>query len=257
MPTPLSHDFAGAQEFTLAVGRGDIPWAKPFSSYGKFTATGAVVNHVIWPDGVYNIPAPAGVQMSIVSTSAQDAVGGTGMITAEIHYLDANLAEQIETITMTGLTPKLTVATNIRFIQCVHIVTVGSSKSAVGNIIVSNAGITYSQIEAGSRRCASSVRMVPANKKLFVAGAVAGGISGTAAAGVQIKLSSTYFDGHDLTSQLVFMPFGNVAVQDTTVAFTFPVPAGPFPSGVLVGMECTTDKGAIITGDWFGWLENA
>jgi len=33
--------------------------------------------------------------------------------------------------------------------------------------------------------------------------------------------------------------------------------AGAFPEGSIVLMEVTTDKAAIVTGDWFGWLEDA
>lgn len=253
----MSRDYEGMQSFLTAVGRGEIEWAEPFSSYGRLVVTTAVTNRIIWPDGVYNIPAPTGVQMTIVSTSASDGVGGTGIRTVDLHYLDANLNPMVETIALNGLTPVLTVATNIRFIQCVHILTAGSLKSAAGLITVSNAGITYAQIEVGARRCASSARMVPAGKKLFIAGVVGGAISGTASAGVEIKISSTYFQGHDLTSQLIFQPFGSIALQDTSLTFIFPMPAGAFPAGTIVAMETTTDKGATITGDWFGWLENA
>lgn len=252
-------DFEQLQNFQTAVGRGKVSWAEPFAAYGRFVATGAKTNHVIWPDGTFNIPPASGVQMSIVSTNAADdgSPVGTGVRTLDVHYLDDNLIPQVETITMNGVTPVLTVATNIRFIQCMHILTAGTARSAVGTISASNGGVTYAQIDAGSRRCASSARMVPAGKKLFIAGAVGSSISGTAAASAQIKISSTYFEGHDLTSQGIFMPFGSIGVQDNAVPYTFHIPAGPFPSGSIVLMETTVDKAATITGDWYGWLENA
>lgn len=250
-------DYEGMQDFLMAVGRGKVDWASPYSSYGRYIATGAVTNQILWPDGVFNIPAPTGVQMSFVSTSAQDSAAGTGARTIHVHYLDANLIPQTEIVTLTGLTPVLSVATNIRFIECIHILTAGSGKSFAGTLTVSNGGITYSQVEIGARRCASSARMVPAGKKLFVAGANGGSVSGTAAAGAQIKISSTWFEDVDLTSELIFMPFGSIGLQDTTVAYTFPIPAGPFPAGTIVAMEVTVDKAATLTGDWFGWLENA
>lgn len=178
-------------------------------------------------------------------------------MTFELHYLDANLAEQIEIVTMNGLTPVLTVATNIRFIQCMHIITAGTNKAAVGTINATNSAIVYGQIAAGSRRCTSSARMVPAGKVLYVLGAGAGSVSGTATARTEVKLSSTYFDGHDLTSQGVRMPFATVCLQDGSQFFNFPTPLGPFPAGTIVLMEASTDKAAIITGDWFGYLENA
>lgn len=249
-------DYEGMQNFLTAIGRGEIEWATPFSSYGRIATGGPVTNRVIWPDGTYNIPPPAGVQISIVSDSANDTAGGTGIRTMDIHYLDNTLTPQVETVTLNGLTPVLTVATNIRFIQCAHILTAGSLRSAAGKITFTNSAIIYAQLDAGSRRCASSARMVPAGKRLFVSGAVAGSVSGTAAAQAQVKISSTYFEGHDLTSQLIFQPFGEIGLQDGSIAYAFPIPAGPFPAGAVVAMEVTTDKAAVVSGDWFGWLEN-
>lgn len=245
--------------FYEQIARGKIAGFEPIGAYGRYTATGAVTNHVIWPDGAYHLPPSAGVQMSIVSTSANDdgSPAGTGVNTMDIHYLDHTLTSRVETIILNGLTPVLTVATNIRFIQCMHILSAGTVKSAAGIITASNGGNVYAQIDAGGRRCSSSARMVPNGKKLFVSGVVGSSISGTAAAGAQIKISSTFFDGHDLTAAEIFMPFGSIGVQDTAVPYTFPIPVGPFPAGTVVLMETTVDKAAIITGDWFGWLENA
>jgi len=42
-----------------------------------------------------------------------------------------------------------------------------------------------------------------------------------------------------------------------SVAYNFPIPAGPFPAGSVILMEVTVDKAATITGNWYGWLENA
>lgn len=255
----MSRDYEGMQDFLTAVGRGEIDWASPFSGYGQYVSTGPVTNHVIWPDGTFTLPPAGGLQMSIVSTSANDDGSplGTGVQTIDIHYVDANLIPQTENVIMNGITPVLTIATNIRFIQCVHIRTAGTLKSAAGVITITNSAVIYSQIDAGSRRCSSTARMVPAGKRLFVSGATGGSISGTAAAGAIVKISASYFDGHDLTSQGVFMPFGSISMQDMSVAYTFPIPAGPFPAGTVVLMEVTVDKAAIITGNWYGWLENA
>ena len=241
------------------IARGNVPGATSFYGYGQHTTTTALTNHVIWPDGIFNLPPTAGVQISVVSTSAADDGNpvGTGVRTMDIHYLDANLNPLVETITLNGITPVLTVATNIRFIQCMHILSVGSAKSAVGIITATSSAVIYAQIDALSRRCASTARMVPIGKKLFVAGATGGSISGTAASGAIIKISSSYFEGHDFTQYGMYIPFGSISSQDMSVAYSFPIPAGPFPAGSVVLMEVTVDKAATITGNWYGWLENA
>lgn len=252
-------DYEGMQDFLTAIGRGEVEWAEPFASYGKYISTGAVTNHVVWPDGTYNIPPSNGVQLSIVSTSANDdgSPVGTGARTIEIDYLDADLIPRFETITMNGTTPVLTVATNIRFVQSIHILAAGTLHSSYGTISASNGGTVYAQLESNGRRSASSARMVPKGKKLFIAGSVGGASSGTAAARVEIKISASYFEGHDYTGTGIFIPFGAISMQDNSISYTFPIPIGAFPEGTIVLMETTTDKAATVTGNWFGWLENA
>ena len=172
-----------------------------------------------------------------------------------MHYLDADLAPQFEVITITGTTPGLTIATDIRFVQCTHMVTFGTAKQAVGDISFSFGANPASYIGATKNRCSSSARMVPKGKKAYVVGATAGSISGTAAARAIINIASTYFDGHDYSPDSIFLPRAALAFQDNSVTFAFPVPI-PFPEGAVIAMIATTDKAATITGTWFGWLED-
>lgn len=252
-------DARDAGYFTDVV-RGNISGAKAFTAYGVLT-TGVATTQLIWPDGAFLAPPATGIQMSIKSTSAQDGVGGTGIRSVEIHYLDDTLAEQHETVVLNGLTAVLTQATNIRFIQCMHILTYGTAKSAVGDIRaydITGIGQIYSMVAAGAVRCASSARMVPKGKKAFIAAAAASSVSGTSASSNRIRLASTYFEGHDYSADSIFIPFGSQGFQDNGTGLVFPLPAGPYPEGTIIGMIVTTDgKVATVTGDWFGWIENA
>jgi hypothetical protein len=245
-----------SSSYETAVSRGEVLGAEPFGGYGEMATVGAVTNQIIWPDGTYLVPPASGLQMSLVSTSAQDGVGGTGIRSVELHYLDDALIERFETVVMNGLTPVLTVATNIRFIQCMHMIAFGSTKAAVGLITASNAGQPYSQIIIGAVRCTSSVRMVPAGKTLYITGLSGGSSSGTAAASAVIRLCATYFDGHDYTANSVFIPFASATAQDTSVTLSLSIPL-PFTAGIAVGMQTTVDKAATIVGSWFGWIEDA
>lgn len=240
--------------YELAIARGQIPGAVGVSAFGSKTTTGAD-SGVLWPNGAFVFPAASGVQLSLVSTSAQDGVGGTGIRSLDIHYLDANLAEQTETVVMNGLTPVLTVATNIRFIQCMHGVTFGSTGAAVGNISATNGTNTHSYIAAGRVRCSSTVRMVPAGKRMIVTSFYGGSVSGTAAASTIIRLATPTFDGHDYTTSNIFMPLASGAFQDNSGGITIPSPLA-FTEGQSLGMTFTTDKAATIVGTWFGWFEN-
>lgn len=247
---------ASNRDLRLMVARGDIAGAKPYGAYGERLAGAGETNRIIWPNGVFTLPDAAGVQMSIVSTSANDDKdAGTGIRSIEIDYIDATLTEQREIVLLEGLTPVLTQATNIRFINCMHTKTYGDfPATAAGDIIASNGGTTYSQIAAGANRCSSSARMVPAGKCCFMAGAVGGAASGTAAASVVIRIVASELDENQYIDPLIMFPFGAIAVQDTSATYTFPVPLC-FNPGTVVAMSVTTDKAANVAGSWFGWLE--
>lgn len=77
----------------------------------------------------------AQAQRSLVSSSAADAAAGTGARQVEITYVNnAMTAQFTEIVTLNGLTPVNTVATNIRFIQRMRVVSVGSGGANAGTI---------------------------------------------------------------------------------------------------------------------------
>ena len=61
------------------IARGKVPNASPFNSFGQRVFSGAVTDQMIWSNGAFIGPAIGGLQMSAVSTSANDASGGTGL----------------------------------------------------------------------------------------------------------------------------------------------------------------------------------
>lgn len=239
------------------IARGKYPGATPFGSFGVRTTAGAEINVPIWPNGpTYNLPPATGVQMSIVSTSVNDTAAGTHVQQTELHYLDINLDPQNEIVIMNGLTPVLTVATDIRFIQCMHIKEVGAQATAFadGKITASNTAISYSEIAAGDVRCSSAFRMVPNGKRLYVRGAVGSSISGTAAARAQLSLVASELDNHQYLDPLILIPQTAIGVQDTAISANLAVPLA-FTAGTVVGAIHTTDKAATISVSWFGTLE--
>lgn len=243
------------RDYKLDVARGLISGAESFGAYGERTTTGAETN-VLWPDGTYVIPSSSGIQPSVVSTSANDTSAGTGIRTVDIHYLDTSLAVQIETVTMNGVTPVVMTASNVRFITCLHMKTYGSGKGAAGTINCYVGAQIYSQIVVGGVRCSSSVRMVPAGKRLVVTGIFGGSESTTADASTRLYFASTQFDGHDYSADSIFFPIGAATFQSGSAGNTFDPPL-VFAAGAAVGLTFVTDKAATIVGSWFGFLENA
>ena len=237
------------------IARGYVPGAVRFGSFGERELVGETSNQIIWSNGAFSSPHPTGIRISVVSTSGNDSSAGTGIRTLEIHYLDNNLDEQVETITMTGTTPVLTVATNIRFINLVHMITFGALAHAAGNITFTNNGNNYAEILAGNAVQFSSARMVPRGKVFYLSGATAGSVSGSAAAKVLIRLAANSYSGNIFNNPFALVPYGSISVQDNTVAFNFPVPF-KFISGVVVALLASSDKSCTVSGSIYGWLED-
>lgn len=246
------------QQYTHEIARGRVSGASIFGGFGKLEAAGAVTKNVVWPNGVFTFPdQTTGETISFVSTSGEDAVGGDGISVVEVHYLDVDLVPQSEEITLTGLTPVTGQLSGVRFIQCMHIKEVGITLEAEGLITAYREGaasVVFSLISVGDERCESSLRMVPKGKTAFFQGAVGSAISGTAAARISIELVATELDNHQYVDPFILIPYTSVGLQDNSEAFVSPGPI-PFKEGTVIGFRATSDKGATISANWFGWLE--
>lgn len=118
------------------------------------------------------IPSAAGQQMAVVSTSANDTLAGTGARRLKIEYLDENSTMQFEVVNLNGLTPVLTTATNIAFINNIFVVEPGSVSGAANGIITvyepGTPTTVYDQIENGSNMSLTARYKVPQNYELLV-----------------------------------------------------------------------------------------
>ena len=124
------------------------------------------------PDRLYQ-PDSAGEQFTVISEHAGDDSVGIGVRTLRLYYIDAAGAEQTEDIIMDGVTGVDTVATDIRFINDMHALTVGSNGVSMGNIGVyvkgSTIPLTLTQmIGIGGNKSLVPHRMVPLGKKLII-----------------------------------------------------------------------------------------
>lgn len=115
------------------------------------------------------------VQRSIVSSNAADSSTGTGCRTAKITYYDSSgNGPFFEIITLNGTTAVNTTNSNIRFIESIEVVTVGSNGTNVGIISLkastSGAGATIGSIAAGDNITFWSHHYVPNGKTCYVTG---------------------------------------------------------------------------------------
>jgi len=77
----------------------------------------------------------ANAQRSIASSSANDSAAGTGARKVRIRYFDSTLTTiQEEIVTLNGVTPVNTIATDICFIESMTVDEVGALGGNVGNI---------------------------------------------------------------------------------------------------------------------------
>lgn len=235
-------------DYKEAVMSGLIAGASSFTTNGRYVAAVAGTNQPVTSSGTCNVPASAGVQMSVVSSSANDAAAGTNIRAITIGYLDANLVQRTEVVTLNGATPVLTVATNIRFINTIVRASSGANDKAAGNIVISNGGTTYGQITLGDRIQHSSYRMIPAGK-VFVPHVITASTTSTTAATASIFTLVTYSGGY-------FTPSTSMGVEDGSVVI--PLAAGRhIPAGAIIGIEHTTGKAATVIAAIIGHLENA
>lgn len=160
---------------TTDMARGLWPNVSGLRGFGERSSMGTTASgEDIWRGTATTIPTPpsAGEQMTVVSTSANDAAAGTGTRTVLLDYIDASGDPQTEAITMNGTTGVDTVATDIRFVQKIYSTTVGSGGGVSAGVIsihkTGAASTIYSLIDAGGNMSLVPHRMVPAGKLLVI-----------------------------------------------------------------------------------------
>ena len=209
------------------------------------------------PTCKYVFPA-APTQMRIVSTSANDAAGNTGVRLLTIDYLDTNYIERSETVVTAGLTPVTTVSTNILRVNRMHSDTVGSNGSAVGVLsLTDTAGtVTYSVIPSGFVASRQAIYTVPAAKSFYVSHWQASSGAPTGSHFTIVSARATSFNG--ITHAGVFASFDETGSLNNGIAITLPIPV-MVPEKVDMKLTAVSDAanaGVTALGTLMGWLED-
>lgn len=253
---PGSQELRDVKAHYAAIVRGLVPGSEPFSAYGRRVIPAAqLIATTIWPGPTTRQPYhPTGITMEIVSTSADDALGGLGMQKVEVHYIKADGTADAQEIELTGLTP-IPLQEDTRFIQCTHAI---KGTNAVGDIIVRDVAtglIVYSIIPAGDIRCSSASRFIPVDKRFFMLDITGGAVSGTAGSRDELRLASTELDKHKLIDEGIYMPHNGIAVQDASLVTNFES-IFPVSGGQIVTIESVSEKGGTHTASYAGWIED-
>jgi hypothetical protein len=176
MPGPLSLRLADdmARNFLLDVGLGRIPGASRITASGvnPDVDTGTVPEDIWFAGGVYPFPT-ATATLEALSDSAADAAAGTGMRTMQVIGLDANYAEQTETVTMNGTTP-VALANSYLRLNRAQVSGAGSGRVNAGNVTIreTGGGQTRGSMRAGYGIMRQAIYTVPAGYTMAVTATV-------------------------------------------------------------------------------------
>jgi hypothetical protein len=173
-------------------------------------------------------------QRSIVSTSANDSAAGTGARTAVITYYDALVnGPYTEIVTLNGLTPVNTVATDICFIEKIVVLSVGANGSNVGSINlytgINATGVIFAAIGTGAvatgvgdNQTFYAHHYVPAGKSVrgyvVTAGIIAAAGGGASVTVVRSRNPTSINSPWTLVSDFLFAAQGNSAVRVYTAS---------------------------------------
>lgn len=206
---------------------------------------------------VYVFPPAGGIQMRIISTSANDTAAGTGMRTAIIHYLDANYAAQTETITLNGLAAVNTVATNILRVNDIHTATAGSTGAAVGDVTLENVAgtVIYSRVSASHNRSRNAVFTIPAGKQGYITHWNCA--SGTAAGTHYTRFTLRATTHENVRYDGVFIAQDSAGTLNNGMNIDYDIPLH-LPEKTDIKVSVISDAGAanaLVNSHFSGWYE--
>ena len=223
-------------------------------TFGKKTGLGNVLSD-LWggPTELYVFPA-APVQMSVVSTSANDTANGTGMRAVRIHYLDHNYQPQITDVTLNGLTPVLTTPTDILRVNGMHAIAVGSNIVSVGAISLTANGTTYGYIYAGDNTARQAIFTVPDGVWGYIDHwQASSGSSGNHFC--QTILAATTHDGILFPGVPLLQDEQGTQNGGNIIPFPIPIPIPPKTDVRIAALADQTNAGVTALGAIMGWFE--
>lgn len=227
------------------IARNLVPGAKAFSAFGERETSGPETDSVIWETGM---PAMFTVPNSISLTVVSSDVDTRRL---KMVYLDADLVQRVETVTLNGTTPVVTTAADIRFVNNLY----SLDGPAATTVTLTDNDTTYAILRPGDVQFNQAMYRVPAGKRLMVTSLFAGAVSGTSASKVVVKAEVSFFNGDHFAEDGILHPIGAIAVQDNAV--TLPFGPFPIPEGEIVALTFKCDKAADVVGGMFGWTETA
>lgn len=242
--------------YLFQIAEGNVSGHETAFKTGYNGDVGITTETIIPASNIYSWPTVA-QQMRIVSTSANDDFGNTGINTIRIYYLDSTFTEYYTDVTLDGLTPVLTSVSNIYRINFIRSTLVGSAQAAVGNVYVQNTAGTsnYGMIEAGRGSDRSLTYTVPKDKTFYITSARISAGSGNKQAVVRCGLVAKWNSVERISSTNWETAFEFI-LQDNAIYMPFEVPLRFGEGTDIAGFAVSDVTGAKLYMAIRGWQEN-
>jgi hypothetical protein len=185
----------------MVAAERDDPNVKPEFKFG-FNATVSSTGETIWAQGGNYTWQAAAATISVTSSSTDDdstPTPGTGALTVVVEGLDANYAEQSETVTLNGTTVVNTDNTYLR-VHRMYVATAGTGLTNAGVIYAATSGDTYttpgvpntatkivSTIAAGEGQTLQAFYTIPAGYTGYLTDVMAGSVEANNATTIDVR----------------------------------------------------------------------
>lgn len=155
-------------DFLFRISMGLVAGAKTVFKFGynDDVDSGTVPEDVWTGGGLYPWPTSAAV-LSVVSTSTDDTLLGTGARTIKIVGLDENYETLEEEVELNGTTPVLTTSSFFR-VHRMYVVTAGTDTANIGRISASHGATGLAYIEIGDGQTEMAIYTVCKGCELYL-----------------------------------------------------------------------------------------
>ena len=237
----------------LDVARGKVAGARQAQIEGY---TKGIINGTrdVSELGVNDIPIPslAGETMQVVSTSANDTDGGSGIHSVIIEYIEpiTEVLKSIE-VALSGTTA-VTIPVPIAFVSDMYTKMANNlNVKALGDITIFNGANIYNKISIGGNKSLTLFRYIPKNKNFYVTSLA---VSGNSKA-ISIRLRANITD--NLTSLDTFITRAVEVSAEGACLITFDPPMVIIGGHYLKASSFseTVDSNGIVSVGLNGWLE--